>query len=98
MLDPGQLRRQRLVSHVHVRDPGGQRGDLQILRRDPLGLHPDQHDQLVAGHLRRDTHPVITASRGARTTPTRQVTPVTSAPPVTGRDPAGHDQHTPLTG
>ena len=80
MLQPGQPIGQILVGLHQLRGPGGQRGDLRVLRRDPriLGRHPlrllaDERDQLIAGHLLRRRHPVITAGpnrRGSTDTPT----------------------------
>ena len=88
---PGQV----LVRLVQVRDPAGHHRDLPILRRDPprlrrdpLRLLADQHDQLIAGQLRRGRHPVITAAPDRQASPTRRATPVTAATPVTDRYPS----------
>ena len=101
VLQPGQPPGQVLVRLVQVRDPAGHHRDLPILRRDPLrlrrdplrlrrdplGLLADQHDQLIAGQLRRGRHPVITAAPDRQASPTRRATAVTAATPVTDRYP-----------
>ena len=57
-------------------------------------LLADQHDQLIAGQLRRGRHPVITAAPDRQASPTRRATAVTAATPVTDRYPSAPDYNT----
>jgi len=59
MLQPSQLRRQRLVDLHQLRELPGHLRDLPILRLQPLGLTRHHDDQLVARHLLRPRHSKI---------------------------------------
>ena len=56
MLQPSQLRRQRLVDLHQLRELPGHFRDLPILRRELPGLAGHHDDQLIARHLLRRRH------------------------------------------